>query len=211
MRFAQARNSEYPPYLLDFCGTPGERHFSCSYVKQLIDPPWTGLAACNKAVALIHGPDHSWFRHLAERIQKHFIGPDCYWKNHVDSLVKDRLSNFGTTWWVPFPPTSGVAILVIWAYATQFVIYNIFAGVRYAKGTGNIVPSATQCLCGRGDWIGWANSGIEKFLFLIPFKISFTTVCKTSLHRYRSHHYQFNPDTVSHLTVIPGSIESLFP
>lgn len=26
MSFAQARDSEFPPYLLDFLGTPGERH-----------------------------------------------------------------------------------------------------------------------------------------------------------------------------------------
>ena len=26
MVFAQARDSEFPPYLLDFRGTPGERH-----------------------------------------------------------------------------------------------------------------------------------------------------------------------------------------
>lgn len=26
MTYAQARDSEYPPYLLDFTGTPGERH-----------------------------------------------------------------------------------------------------------------------------------------------------------------------------------------
>ncbi len=26
MLYAQARDSEYPPYLLDFVGSPGERH-----------------------------------------------------------------------------------------------------------------------------------------------------------------------------------------
>lgn len=26
MTFAQARDSEFPPYLLDFAGSPGERH-----------------------------------------------------------------------------------------------------------------------------------------------------------------------------------------
>ena len=26
MDFAQARDAEYPPYLLNFAGTPGERH-----------------------------------------------------------------------------------------------------------------------------------------------------------------------------------------
>jgi len=26
MTFAQARDSEFPPYLLNFAGTPGERH-----------------------------------------------------------------------------------------------------------------------------------------------------------------------------------------
>jgi hypothetical protein len=61
----------------------------------------------------MHGPDHSWFCRLAERIQKHFIGPDCYWKNPVDSSIKDRLSYFGTAWWMPFPPTLVSSFLVI--------------------------------------------------------------------------------------------------
>jgi len=33
MVFAQARDSEFPPYLLDFRGTPGERHVENLKVK----------------------------------------------------------------------------------------------------------------------------------------------------------------------------------
>ncbi len=50
------------------------------------------------------GPDYEWFRYMEETIQKHFVGPDCYWK---PLGVKPRgcTKFFGSAWWVPFPPT----------------------------------------------------------------------------------------------------------
>ena len=43
MAFAQARDSEYPPYLLNFMGSPGERHVEnlkvCYYLVQVTTTP----------------------------------------------------------------------------------------------------------------------------------------------------------------------------
>lgn len=63
------------------------------------------MGAYNKAVALVHGPDNSWFRALQEDIQDHFVGPDCYWKSPAESTKPGCTSFFGNGWWIPFPPT----------------------------------------------------------------------------------------------------------
>ncbi|KAJ3516260.1 hypothetical protein NLJ89_g1239 [Agrocybe chaxingu] len=99
MAFAQARDSEYPPYLLDFMGTPAERHVE--NLKILRD---VGLEAYNKAVALTTGPDFAWYRHLEGIILKNFVGPDSYWKRPGKSVIPNCSSFFGNAWWIPFPP-----------------------------------------------------------------------------------------------------------
>ncbi|KAK0506489.1 hypothetical protein EDD18DRAFT_1455799 [Armillaria luteobubalina] len=102
MVYAQARDSEFPPYLLNFCGTPAERHAENLKILREI-----GSLKYNKASALLSGPDYEWFRKLESQIQKHFIGPDCYWKS--PSETKPELVGcanfFGNAWWIPFPPT----------------------------------------------------------------------------------------------------------
>ncbi|KAJ7038241.1 hypothetical protein C8F04DRAFT_998180 [Mycena alexandri] len=98
MIFAQARDSEYPPYLLGFTGTPAERHIENIRILREI-----GSLSYRKAVALITGPDYEWFKHLEGEIQQHFIGPDCYWKGHDPPM--GVTSAFGNAWWIPFPPT----------------------------------------------------------------------------------------------------------
>ncbi|KAF8078665.1 hypothetical protein FPV67DRAFT_1465988 [Lyophyllum atratum] len=100
MAYAQARDSEFPPYLLDFCGTPGERH-----VENLKILREVGSTTYNKAVALVSGPDHAWYRRLEEEIQKSFVGPDCYWKNPACPSIPGCTKYFGNAWWIPFPPT----------------------------------------------------------------------------------------------------------
>ncbi|KAI0778259.1 hypothetical protein BD413DRAFT_103537 [Trametes elegans] len=99
MRFKQARDGEYPPYLLHFAGSPGERHAENLKILREV-----GSIAYAKAVALASGPDYEWFRYLEETIQRHFIGPDSYWKPQG---VKPRNCTrfFGNAWWIPFPPT----------------------------------------------------------------------------------------------------------
>ncbi|KAI0669823.1 hypothetical protein C8Q78DRAFT_147795 [Trametes maxima] len=99
MEYKQSRDGEYPPYLLHFAGSPGERH-----VENLKILREVGAVAYTKAVALVSGPDYTWFRNLEETIQKHFVGPDLYWKPYG---VKPRNCTrfFGNSWWIPFPPT----------------------------------------------------------------------------------------------------------
>ncbi|CDO71626.1 hypothetical protein BN946_scf184911.g96 [Trametes cinnabarina] len=99
MRFKQARDGEYPPYLLDFAGSPGERH-----VENLKILREVGAGAYTKAVALVSGADYEWFRYLEETIQKNFVGPDCYWKPH-GTVPRNCTKFFGNAWWIPFPPT----------------------------------------------------------------------------------------------------------
>lgn len=64
-----------------------------------------GLSAYNKGVSLVYGPDYDWFKNLADQIQDHFIGPDCYWKNPIEHPTPGYTKYFGNGWWIPFPPT----------------------------------------------------------------------------------------------------------
>ncbi|KAH9486975.1 hypothetical protein JR316_0001041 [Psilocybe cubensis] len=100
MAFAQARDSEFPPYLLDFMDTPGERH-----VENLKILREVGSIAYNRAVSLTTGPDYAWYRRLEDEIQKNYVGPDSYWKRSDRSSNPDCKSHFGNAWWIPFPPT----------------------------------------------------------------------------------------------------------
>ncbi|KAG7450562.1 uncharacterized protein BT62DRAFT_884109 [Guyanagaster necrorhizus] len=102
MVFAQARDSEFPPYLLNFSGTPAERHAENLKILREI-----GSLKYNKASALLSGPDYEWFRKLESQIQKYFIGPDCYWKSPSETKPESVgcANFFGNAWWIPFPPT----------------------------------------------------------------------------------------------------------
>ncbi|KAF8168145.1 hypothetical protein B0H34DRAFT_48390 [Crassisporium funariophilum] len=100
MTFAQARDSEFPPYLLDFAGTPGERHAENLKILREV-----GSIAYNRAVAFVTGPDFAWYQHLEDEIQENFIGPDSYWKRPGDGSTPNCTSYFGNAWWIPFPPT----------------------------------------------------------------------------------------------------------
>ncbi|CAK5280520.1 unnamed protein product [Mycena citricolor] len=98
MRFAQARDSEYPPYLLNFQGTPAERHVENIKILREI-----GMMNYRKGVALVTGPDFEWFKYLQAEIQQNHVGPDSFWRPpHLPSGVT---SPFGNSWWIPFPPT----------------------------------------------------------------------------------------------------------
>ncbi|XP_006454307.1 hypothetical protein AGABI2DRAFT_197252 [Agaricus bisporus var. bisporus H97] len=98
--YAQARDSEYPPYLLQFSGSPAERH--AENIKILRE---VGNSVYAKAVGLWSGPDGGHFKDLGEEIQQHHVGPDCYWKNPREHDAFEAVSVFGNAWWIPFPPT----------------------------------------------------------------------------------------------------------
>ncbi|KAL1720708.1 hypothetical protein EV715DRAFT_196531 [Schizophyllum commune] len=117
MMFAEGRNSEYPPYLLDFEGTPGERHVENLKVSSegwFPGYPLTraiqilreeGIMAYRRAVTLTTGPDSPRFLHLRDLIQQYFVGPDCYWKPSSKNQIVNCKAHFGNAWWIPFPPT----------------------------------------------------------------------------------------------------------
>ncbi|KAF5312519.1 hypothetical protein D9619_003561 [Psilocybe cf. subviscida] len=105
MAFAQSRDSRFPPYLLDFMGTPGERH-----VENLKIFREVGSYEYNRAVELSSGPDFALYQHLEDVILKNFIGPDSYWKPLEADEEEDKGAPgchnfFGNAWWIPFPPT----------------------------------------------------------------------------------------------------------
>ena len=116
MVFAQARDAESPPYLLDFCGTPGERHVENLKASNIVYPDISlvtilqilrdvGTTAYNKAAALVSGQDNAAFKRLESQILHLFVGPDCYWKNTDLHLNTGCFKHFGNAWWIPFPPT----------------------------------------------------------------------------------------------------------
>lgn len=98
MCFAQAKGSEFPPYLLDFQGSPSER-----FVENLKILREVGSLAYSRAIALTTGPDYAWYRRLEDEIQKEYTGPDSYWKG--GPAIPNCTSFFGNAWWIPFPPT----------------------------------------------------------------------------------------------------------
>lgn len=61
--------------------------------------------AYRKGVSLVSGPDFAWFQYLADDIQTHYVGPDCYWKNPAKDSIPGCTRHFGNAWWIPFPPT----------------------------------------------------------------------------------------------------------
>ena len=64
-----------------------------------------GSVAYNQGVALISGPDSGRFDELKQRIQREFVGPDCYWKDPARPATAGCTRFFGNAWFVPFPPT----------------------------------------------------------------------------------------------------------
>ncbi|EIN13788.1 hypothetical protein PUNSTDRAFT_58299 [Punctularia strigosozonata HHB-11173 SS5] len=100
MTFAQAPDSEYPPYLLNFMRTVGERH-----VENLKILREVGLDSYNRALAVLYGPNHNRFRRLVEDIQRNYLGPDSYWRDPGIPPKPGFTRYFGNSWWIPFPPT----------------------------------------------------------------------------------------------------------
>ncbi|KIP11367.1 hypothetical protein PHLGIDRAFT_99506 [Phlebiopsis gigantea 11061_1 CR5-6] len=100
MNFAEARDSEYPPYLLNFAGSPGERH-----VENLKILREVGTACYTQGVVMTSGTGSAHLCHLLDTIQRHYVGPDCYWKNQIEQTSPHCRRFFGNAWLIPFPPT----------------------------------------------------------------------------------------------------------
>ncbi|KAF8585532.1 hypothetical protein K439DRAFT_1560810 [Ramaria rubella] len=98
MLFSESADSLWPPYLLDFQGTPAERH-----VENLKILREVGGLEYAKGVALHSGRHAERIRYIQGKIQRHFIGPDSYW--NTPSRCGALSGCFGNAWWIPFPPT----------------------------------------------------------------------------------------------------------
>ncbi|KAG6911998.1 hypothetical protein DXG01_000246 [Tephrocybe rancida] len=146
MTYAQAKDSEFPPYLLNFGGTPGERHVENLKVTRLLEslnPLLTevfardkilreiGSFSYKKAAALTSGIDRNWHRHLEQEIQHNFIGPDCYWKDPLSPGIPDCKNYFGNAWWIPFPPTLVTEIVPLCTPTTKTSTKKV---LRYDDG-----------------------------------------------------------------------------
>lgn len=114
MHYIRAKCSEFPPYLLNFQGSPGERHAENIKVRtcglnvsiSALDClskilREVGIVSYSEAVTTSHA--RLW--HLAEQIQRHFVGPDSYWKSPSEHPPPGSTRFFGNAWWIPFPPT----------------------------------------------------------------------------------------------------------
>ncbi|THH11204.1 hypothetical protein EW145_g801 [Phellinidium pouzarii] len=97
MSYFEARNAEYPPYLLDFKGSPAERHVENLKILREVGPRIY-------ADGLELFEDDSNSRCFQERIQQEFVGPDMHWIG-PEGRSGSVNSRFGTAWWIPFPPT----------------------------------------------------------------------------------------------------------
>lgn len=169
MMFVEARDSEFPPYLLDFRGSPGERHVE--NLKILRD---VGTAAYNKAVGLVSDRENALFERLEDRILNHFVGPDCYWKD-PDTCSGPESNFFGNAWWIPFPPTLAIRYdsgpLAVLKHASEFEAYisqnnnwevqrwrQVRLSLRALEGQKVVLPYEHVIPIGdRSTW-GWART-----------------------------------------------------
>ncbi|KAG8849341.1 hypothetical protein FRB96_000877 [Tulasnella sp. 330] len=99
MVYTEAPKSEWPPYLMEFTGSPAERH--SENLKILSD---VGIEAYELGVDLCCGANRKRFRDAQRIIEKEIIGPDAYWFDG-DGEVTCCARYFGNAWWIPFPPT----------------------------------------------------------------------------------------------------------
>ncbi|KAI0032741.1 hypothetical protein K488DRAFT_78307 [Vararia minispora EC-137] len=132
MRFIKGSDLEYPPYLLEFLGSPGERHVENLEILREI-----GSYAYSRASSLASGPDFEWFRGLVREIQESYVGPDSYWHDPAATVVPGRTRFFGNAWLLPFPPTlvikyddGGQAVLRDLADLQLYVTQNSGSDVR---------------------------------------------------------------------------------
>jgi hypothetical protein len=77
----------------------------------------------DRAVRLTTGPDKEWFLPVAHEIQRHFVGPDCYWRDPAQDELPGCTNYFGNAWWIPFPPTLvSCSCAELWKYGAHVVL-----------------------------------------------------------------------------------------
>ena len=63
------------------------------------------MASYTHGVVMLSGAKAEYFEQLLETIQRHYVGPDCYWKSPNEPAVPLCRRYFGNAWFIPFPPT----------------------------------------------------------------------------------------------------------
>ncbi|KAG8948531.1 hypothetical protein FRC04_009741 [Tulasnella sp. 424] len=144
--FNEAFGGDWPPYLMDFSGSPAERHVE--NLKILRD---VGFDAYQQGVVARYGQNKHHLKELERRIERELVGPDAYWKP-IDSPVKGCSHYFGHAWWIPFPPTlvikydrGGVAVLTTLADLDAFVEQNAEPSIVEKR---RLVGARTWLPCG---------------------------------------------------------------
>ncbi|KAI9511798.1 hypothetical protein F5148DRAFT_1315259 [Russula earlei] len=77
--YIQARNSEFPPYLVNF-------QVLCHFL----------------TIVVLKDLARNWHNCRADSTE--FIGPDCFWRSPSRQLSPGSTRHFGNAWWLPFPP-----------------------------------------------------------------------------------------------------------
>ncbi|KAG8742758.1 hypothetical protein FRC10_000925 [Ceratobasidium sp. 414] len=89
-----------PPYLLDFAGSPAERH-----VENLKILREVGLQAYQRPLRMSQS-DQKRTTELRHKILQHIIGPDAFWcPTGMADAQSCAVSYFGNAWCIPFPLT----------------------------------------------------------------------------------------------------------
>ena len=63
------------------------------------------MASYSQGVVMLAGARAPEFRALVDTIQRHFVGPDCYWRDPAADAAPRCRRHFGNAWFVPFPPS----------------------------------------------------------------------------------------------------------
>ncbi|KAM6498075.1 hypothetical protein JOM56_006023 [Amanita muscaria] len=126
MIYAESPHNEYSPYLLNFKGTPGERHVENLKILKEI-----GSVAYFKVIPLVTELKESRLLRLEQLILRRFIGPDCFWRKPDQDRSLGYARYFGNAWWIPFPPTlvlryddGASVVLQDIAQLEQYVVQN---------------------------------------------------------------------------------------
>ncbi|KAG9120764.1 hypothetical protein FRC07_003616 [Ceratobasidium sp. 392] len=89
-----------PPYLLDFSGSPAERHLENLKILREV-----GQRAYQRPLQISRG-DQQRTIELRDKILRHLIGPDAFWCPAGLADAHSRAASFfGNAWCIPFPLT----------------------------------------------------------------------------------------------------------
>lgn len=97
---AFSASEKWPPYLLFFRGTPAERHLENLMVLKEI-----GLEEYKAQVGAMQSAEGKHLQDIIAMIQKHYAGPDSYFRPAYPPFPQGVTSFFGKAFVVPFPPT----------------------------------------------------------------------------------------------------------